>query len=342
MRAPSFAATEEVLRAYIIYIVLGSIAIEHVVAKHVHRNSFGNATNVVLGVALHSCSLACIAQIVEDVGPLAGNGTSVEGCSGICKSGAPIALVLHLAADVVGVLESLYLNTVKEDSVDLILEFLCVVPELGGVVLVFVVELFCFGNDVIHCFPHLVGQQSVGLGVCKCVVELLEAIVIVHLGNVDAAVIELAAPVLLDVCGDDVLADVEVLGGDVNLHGVLAHGPVGVLLQQVAVHVCFVNVIMANVQLVGDTRIDALELEVTANPVVGVVAAGPDALHFWHEAFVADRHHLVIPHRVVEVGLSPAQCLGAAFNLGSVNLCDVLYLVSFAVRYLLCGCFSFD
>ena len=199
----------------------------------------------------------------------------------------------------------------------------CIVPQLGGVVPVLFEVLVGLVDDGLYVGFHPVGQEHVALGVCDGVVEELDTLFVVHLGDVDAAVVEVAAPVLLDVGGDDVLAYVEVLGGDVNLYGILAAGPAYVLLQQVAVDVCLVNVVVADVELVGETVVDLVELEVAANPVVGAVAgffedaAWPDALLLGHVAFAAGGHHLVVPHGVVEISLCPGQCLDATADFGS-------------------------
>ena len=67
MCTPALTATEEVLRTYIIYIVSwqGGV-VKFGYAQIIHCSSLRHGALVVLGVALHSGSLAGIAQIVEN------------------------------------------------------------------------------------------------------------------------------------------------------------------------------------------------------------------------------------------------------------------------------------
>ena len=302
MCAPVFATTEEVLSAYIIYIICGSNAIE--IAKIIHRGNFKTArTYKLLVVAFHSVSLAAIAEVREVWSELAVCCASVEGSNSISQSSAPVTVVLLLAADVISVFERLNIVAVSEDSVDVYSYAIsCIAPQLGSVVPVLLIELLCTCNDSLYVSLHLIGQERVFLSICQSVVELLEALIVVNLCYVDAAVIEATAPVLLDVCGNNVLAHIEVTGRDVNLYRVLAVGPAAILLKQVAVYVSPICIIVADVQLIFKAIVNLVELEVTTNPVIGVVAARPDALLLGHVACAADGHHLVVPHRVVEVG----------------------------------------
>ena len=114
-----------------------------------------------------------------------------------------------------------------------------------------------------------------------------------------------------------------------NLYGILAIRPAYVLLQQNSVDVCLVNVIVAYIQLVGETVVNLFKFKVTANPIVGTMTAaisivGPHALLLGHIYSVSvfrgtDRHHLIIPHRVVEISLSPSQCFNAAIYFRSID-----------------------
>ena len=139
--------------------------------------------------------------------------------------------------------------------------------------LVLVVVLFCFCNKISHIFLHPIGQQGVGFCISEGVIELLLSFFRINFTNVDAAVIEVTTPVLLDVCGDDILANIEILGRDVNLYRALAIGPTNILLQKVTIDVCLINIIVTNVQLVRQTFVDLFEFEVTANPVVRAVSS---------------------------------------------------------------------
>ena len=122
-----------------------------------------------------------------------------------------------------------------------------------------------------------------------------------------------------------------------NLYGILAVSPTNILLQQVTVNVCFVNVVVANVQLVRETFVNLVKFEVAANPVVCVFATGPNALYFCHVASFAYGHHLVVPHRVVKVGQSPSQSLCTAANLGSIDFFKVGFDVSILLLFFSLG-----
>ena len=253
-------------------------------------------------MAFHSVSLATIAEVREVWSELAVCCASVEGSNSISQSSAPVTVVLLLAADVISVFERLNVVAVSEDSIDVYSYAIsCIAPQLGSVVPVLLIELLCTCNDSLYVSLHLIGQERVFLSICQSVVELLEAIIVVNLCYVDAAVIEATAPVLLDVCGNNVLAHIEVTGRDVNLYRVLAVGPAAILLKQVAVYVSPICIIVADVQLIFNAFVNLVELEVTANPVVGVVATRPCTCTICVIS-TADGHHLVVPHRVVEVG----------------------------------------
>ena len=150
--------------------------------------------------------------------------------------------------------------------------------------------------------------------------QSISALLVVNLLDVDTAVIEETAPVLLDISSNNVLTYVQIFSRNVNLYGILAVGPTCVLLQQVTVYVCLVSIIVTYIQSIAQTRINLVELEVTTYPQVGILTTGPYSLHLGHVTIAAARHFPSIPLLVVEVGHCPGHCLYTTFYIRPLQL----------------------
>ena len=288
-------------------------------------------TDEILCATLCCILLAGYAEFGEQRIDLTCRSACVEVNLNVSQCLCQISIVLGSLAKCDGAAHILYGTSISEDNIDLFGKNLGILLNLSSVEvgLQFVLALCGIAKQGV---VHGSGQFGITL-LCKCDGSLqgISALLIVNLLNVDTAVVELATPVLLDVCGDDVLTNVEILGRDVYLNGVHAIGPSCILLQEVTVNVCLVVIIVANVEGIAQTLVDLVHLEGTAYPEVGVFTTGPDGLWLWIVTAVTNWHLPGLPHLVVEIGQSPCLGLGTSLNLGPLDfvcrICALLLVV---------------
>ena len=241
---PVLTATEEQALAYIIYII-GSVGIVGV--GSLGDVSLWLAAHISLGAALQGVALACQAQGAEQIVDLGVRLTRVY--LGLCRADGllQVAFVLGLLAYGDGLQQDVHVTGIVEYGVDVCFQVLGILLHLGSVLVDLQLLAACLGQTV-ELGLHDLGECGLGLSQCDGSLQLLGTLVVVHFLHVDTAVIEASAKVLLDVSGDDILALAQIPGRDMHLLGVLSVGPSVILLQQVAVDIGLIGVIVAHIE----------------------------------------------------------------------------------------------
>ena len=121
-----------------------------------------------------------------------------------------------------------------------------------------------------------------------------------------------------------------------HLLGILTIGPSVKLLQQMAIDISFISIVVANVERVAQALVDLIKFEGTTYPVVGIATivtitcvikmahmSRPDTLELLHISGITHRHGLLTPHRVIKVGLCPRHGLHTTFNHRILDLLNL-------------------
>ncbi len=276
-------------------------------------------------MALGCVASACIAEVIQQsVDSVVGLASLDAFCCGI-ELACEVTVVLDALADSDSLTESGNIVTAAQHSVDSGSEVLGVLLQFCCILVVCYLIVGCI-HENLQAVLHCLGEVLVSCCESDGILHQLYASVVVNFLYVDTAVIEATAPVLVYLGSNHVLSCTENLCRDVYLYRILAVSPTGILLEEHAVDVCLVVVVMANIECIAQARIDFVECEGTANPVTCVVRSvsihvcvvvdtcRPLGLNLRHVVEITYWHCSVIPFRVIELRHCPCQSLGTAVD----------------------------